>query len=47
MLIEIAREHKGLTTRPAAQPVEKGKVERTLATCARTVRLRSEPVIDT
>ena len=34
--IEIAREQKGLTTRPVVQPVEEGKVKRTLATCART-----------
>ena len=32
--IEIVREQKGLTTRPTTQPVEEGKVRRTLATCA-------------
>ena len=43
-MTEIAREQKGLTTRPAAQLVEEGKVERALAMCAYTARRCSERV---
>ena len=45
-MIEVAGKQKGLTTKPAAPPVETGKDRGSLATFARTARRGSEADTD-